>query len=92
LVVLISVCFIDGGRSFLLVSNNIQIILDHDRTNDIEVPHQHYQVNLSTDEKWVESHRFDFLCLNNNPVKFSFTLNSASQEFQDSIWQPPKFV
>jgi hypothetical protein len=92
LIVLISVYFIDGGRSLLLVSNNIQIIFAQDHTIDFELPHQHHHVNQSADEKWLGSLRFDFTCINVNPVKFLYSVNSYSQEFPDSIWQPPKFV
>ncbi|MFA5819719.1 MAG: hypothetical protein WC854_10645 [Bacteroidales bacterium] len=92
LIVLISVFFIDGGKSLLIVSNNIQIIFNQDHTNDFEIPHQHHLTNFSTDEKWLNSFRFDFSCFDKNPVNFLFTLNTASQDFSDSIWQPPKFV
>ena len=91
LIVFISVFFIDGGKSLLLVSDNIQIILNQNHTSDFDIPHQHL-TNFSTVEKWLDSFRFDFSCFDKNPVNFLFTLNSASQDFPDSIWQPPKFV
>ncbi len=92
IIVFISVFFIDGGKSLLLVSDNIQIILNQDHTNDFEFPHQHHPANFNTDENWIESFRFDFSCFNNKPVKFLYTLSTPSQEFSDSIWQPPKFI
>jgi hypothetical protein len=92
LIVLISVFFIDGGKSLLLVSDNIQIIFKQDHTNDFEIPHRHYHTNFSTDEKWLGSIGIDFSCFYKNSVNFIFALNTASQDFPDSIWQPPKFV
>jgi hypothetical protein len=91
-ILLISVYFLDGGRSFLLVTNNIQIILNHNNSNDFEVPHQHHIVNLNNDEKWLESFKFDFSCFSLYPLIFSFNQSTASQDFSDTIWQPPKFV
>ena len=91
-IVVISFFFIDGGRSLLLISDNIQIILTQDHKTDFEIPHQHHIVNLSTDEKYLELFSFDFSCNDLNSVKFIYSLNSSTQEFSDSIWQPPKFV
>ncbi len=92
MIVLISFFCIDGGRSLVLIKDNIQIIINQDHVNDIEIPHQHHLVNFNDQEKWLELFKFNFSCFNHNPVKFLFTLNTASQEFSDSIWQPPKFV
>lgn len=92
LIVLISVYFIDGGRSILLVSSNIEILFDQDHSKDFDVPHQHHLVSFGSAEKWLESFRFDFYQFNINPVKFLFSLNTAPQEFLNSIWQPPKFI
>jgi hypothetical protein len=92
LIVLISVVFIDGGRSFLLVSSNLQNILNHNPANDIEIPHQHHIVNFSTDEKFLESFKIEFSCFKNSSIKINLSQDIASQEFSDSIWQPPKFV
>jgi hypothetical protein len=92
LIVLISFFCIDGGRSLLLISNKMQILFPRDQINDVEVPHQHHIVNFFDEEKWLESFKFDFSCFNHNSVKFLFTLNTVSQEYSDSIWQPPKFV
>jgi hypothetical protein len=92
LIVLISIVFIDGGNSLMLVSNNLKVIINQDHNKDFEIPQQHHLVNFSTDEKWIETLTFDFSCFNLKSVKFLYSLNTASQEFPDSIWQPPKFV
>jgi hypothetical protein len=91
-IVLISLFFIDGGGSFLLVGSNLKILLNHNHPNDIEVPHPHQILNFSTDEKYLETVKIDFSCFNQNLPKFPFTFNIPSQEFSDSIWQPPKSV
>jgi hypothetical protein len=92
MIVLISLFFIDGGKSLLLVSDNIQIILNQDHPNDFEFPHQHHIVSFSTDEKWLGSFGFDFSCVSNKPVKFLYDLSYPTQDFTDSVWQPPKFI
>jgi hypothetical protein len=91
-IVLISLFIIDGGGSFLLVGSNIKTLLNRNHANDIEVPHPHQVLNFSTDEKYLDTVKIDFSCLNQNSVKFPLTFNIPSQEFSDSIWQPPKFV
>jgi hypothetical protein len=92
LIILISVVFIDGGRSLVLVSSNIQVLINKEHTSDSEIPHQHNLPDLSNEEKWIESLIFDFSCFNFKSVSFLYSLNTDSQEFPDSIWQPPKFV
>lgn len=82
---------IDSGRSLLLTGSKIQVILSHNH-NEVEVPHQHQFFNLNDDERWVETFKFDFTCLNQCPFKFLFESENPSQEYADSIWQPPKFV
>jgi hypothetical protein len=90
LLILISVYFIDGGRSLSVVSDNLQILIVHNQVRDIEIPHQQHFVNFTDDEKWLRSISFDFSTLHLNSEKFLFTFNSSPQEFFDSIWQPPK--
>lgn len=90
LIVFISFFCIDGGRSLLLINNNIQILFAHNHLSDIEIPHQHHLINFNDEEKWLESFKFNFSCFNLNSIKYSYTLNTVSQEFSDSIWQPPK--
>jgi hypothetical protein len=92
LIVLISLLFIDGGRSLILVSDNVQVLLKHDHLDDIEIPHQHHSINFNEEEKWLEHIRFDFSCLENISINFLSSLSTTSQGFSDSVWQPPKFV
>lgn len=92
LIVLISFFCIDGGRSIMLITDKIQIIVNQNHINDIDIPHQHHLVSLNEEEKWLESFSLVFFCFNSSPEKFYFYLNTSSQEYSDSIWQPPKFV
>jgi hypothetical protein len=91
LIVFISVLSIDGGRSLLLTGNKIQVLLNHDH-NEVEVPHQHQLLSLIDDEKWVETIKFDFSVREQCPFEFLYISKNTSQEFTDSIWQPPRFV
>lgn len=90
IIVFLSLFLIDGGRSLYLVTDNIQVLLNHDNSIDIEVPHQHHCDNFSTDEKWIGSESFDFACHDNAKFKFSYTILSYSQDFSCSVWQPPR--
>ena len=89
LIVLISFFCIDGGRYLLIISCNLHVVLAHNHGNDVEVPHQHHFVNFYEEENWLESFRYDYSCFNIYPVKFLLTLITDSQEYSDSIWQPP---
>jgi hypothetical protein len=91
LIVLISFFCVDGGRSLLLINNNIQILLNQEHKTDFEAPHQHHLISFNDEEKWMDSFRIDFLGFNYGPLKSSDNLGAHSQEFSDSIWQPPKF-
>jgi hypothetical protein len=92
LIVLISVFLIDGGKSLLIVSNNLQVIINKDHTNDLEIPDQHNHLTINTDKKCIESFKFDFSGLNDKSTMSLFALDITSQEFLNSIWQPPEFV
>lgn len=92
LIILISFCFIDNGISLLIFSSNVQNPISLSHTNDIEIPHQQYLLNFIEDDEWLDVFKFNTSCFNLNSDKLLFALDFASQEFPDSIWQPPKFV
>jgi hypothetical protein len=92
LIILISLCIVDGGISFLITDSSLQILLVEDHTNDIEIPHQQHLGNFAEDEKLMGSSRIDFSSFHMNSILFLFTLNSSPQVFLDAIWQPPKNV
>lgn len=92
LIVLISILLIDGGRTFVVVGNNIQILLSANHSGDIETPHQHNVIDFTKDGKFPEPVKFDFSYVNPDLIKFHFEIDIASQEFSDSVWQPPKTI
>jgi hypothetical protein len=92
IIVLISFLFINGGKSYMLSSNYEQILFTNDLVNDIEIPHQQHFANFSDEEKWLETFKFEFSSIPLETAKGLLTLNSSTQEFSDSIWQPPKSV
>jgi hypothetical protein len=92
LIILISFFCVDGGRSLLLVANNIQVLICQDHMKDIDVLRLDHPANFNQEEKWIGSFRFDFLYLSTRPVKYLYILEITSQKLPDSIWQPPEFV
>jgi hypothetical protein len=90
LIVLISFSFLDRGTSFFVFGFNLENLISPSHTNDIEIPHQMHLTNLIEDDEWVEIYKFNTSCFNPNSVKIIFTLNFASREFKNSIWQPPR--
>jgi hypothetical protein len=92
LIILILFFCISGGRSLMLISINEHVLFTHELVNDIEIPHQQHFANFTDDEKWFGSSEFDFSTFHPNSVKFVYALNFTTQEFLDSIWQPPERV
>jgi hypothetical protein len=92
LVVLTFIISIDGGKSYHVIGNRIQINLNQDHINNIEMPYQNNTIAFNEDQKLVESFKFDFSCFAKAPVKCTYTLNKVCREFLVSIWQPPKFI
>lgn len=86
-----SLFLIDGGGSLILAGSNLGILLNRNHSNDIEVPHQHLVQNFSLDEKYLDEVKFDFSCHNQKLIKFPLAFNISSEDFSDTIWQPPKF-
>jgi hypothetical protein len=91
-ILFISIFCLNGGRSILPFSSEVQIHLALENPNDSEMPHQHHQYSFNDDAKWLGTNKIEFSCFNYNPVCFSYTPEISSQEFLNSIWQPPKFV
>jgi hypothetical protein len=92
LIVLIAFLCINGGKSLMLISDNEQNLFMYDHINDIEIPHHQHFGNLTDEEKWLETFKFDFSSIHLKAAISLLTLSSSTQEFSDSIWQPPKSV
>jgi hypothetical protein len=92
LVVFISCLSIDGGRSVMFVSNNIQILLCDDHPGDYEIPDTQQQASFGVEDKLLKFFRFDFSCSDDTQILYISTFDPRSQDYSCSIWQPPKFV
>ena len=92
LIVLLCIPFIDGGRTFFFMGDKIQIILNNSQKSDLEVPGQLNYLNFNEEEKWMEYSGFDFTFAFTHSVKFRFIQPIISQDFSDSVWQPPKWL
>jgi hypothetical protein len=89
-VIFISFYFIDGGKTFLLIGSNIQILLDHEHNRDLETPHPNKLNKLADDEKWIGSNSFELFCSSDKPVHSLCNLNISSEEYAGLVWQPPR--
>ena len=92
LIILISFLCINGEKFKLPINNSVQVLISHGHVNDIEVPDQQHNVSFNDYEKWVGSFGFDFSDYNQTTVKLLVTVNFPSEDFANSIWQPPKSV
>jgi hypothetical protein len=90
LIIIISVFFIDGGKSFLLKGENVEIPVNQNYDFDLEIPHQHNFNDFSSEEKWIGTSKFEFYAIKNSPVNFLYKLAAESQDYSSLIWQPPK--
>jgi hypothetical protein len=90
LVFFISFLFVNEGKTILLISNNIQIHLSHNQTNEREIPHQHNFNKTDDDEKWMNSSSFELSCSSEKLLLFPCYLNKSTEDFTGIIWQPPK--
>jgi hypothetical protein len=92
IIVLISICCIDGGRSALFASNELHILVNRDQVGDIELPHQQQHGTFTEDVKSDEKFRFYFSDIAQRHVKCLIMQEASYQEFSNTIWQPPEFV
>ena len=91
LVVFISFFFIDGGKTIMVIGNNVQIHLHHYQNSDLEIPHQH-NLNIYDGEKWVKSNSFELLYSSTISVPLFYHLIKSTEDYAESVWQPPKSV
>jgi hypothetical protein len=91
-VIIISFLFIYEGNTVLLISNNIQIHLNHNQNGDLEIPHQPNHNKSHDDEKWISSNSFELSCSSEKLSVFHFYQNKKTEDYARLIWQPPKSV
>jgi len=92
LVIFISFLFVDEGKTILLISNNIQIHLNHNQNSDLEIPHQHNLNKSHDDETWMNSNSFELSYPSEMLFLFPHYLNKRTEDYTGLIWQPPKSV
>lgn len=92
LVIFISFLFVDEGETILLISNNIQVHLNHNQNSDLEIPHQHNLNKSHDDETWINSNSFELSCSFEKLFQFPFYQKKKTEDFMGLIWQPPKSV
>ena len=90
LIIFISIFFTDGGKTILLIGNNIQILLNHNQNSDLEIPHLHNLNKSDDDEKWMNSNSFGLSCLYKKLPLFPYYLNKRAEDYTVLVWQPPK--
>lgn len=91
-IIFISLFFIDGGKTILLIGNNIKINLNHNQKYELEIPHQNNLNKYYDDEKLMNSNSFELTCSSEKILLFSYYLNKRTEDFSGSVWQPPKSV
>jgi hypothetical protein len=88
--IIISVMFIDGGNTFILISTGAHFLTMNQNKEDIESPSdQHLSASYDCDnlfEKYDDHPQFYFDISTNIVYKLTF----KSQDFIDLIWQPPR--
>jgi len=90
----ILICFllIDGGKTFILLGNNIHYAIDHKHIGDLEIPDNGNCSKMADEEKWIDSPQKELVELSNTFVHFSYIKNLNPRDFSTSVWQPPKFI
>jgi len=89
-VIFVSFFFIDEGKTFLLIANSIETHLNHNQTNDLEIPHQHSFNKHDDDTKWMNSSLFELSCSYKSRFLFPLFLNKITKDYTGLIWQPPR--
>jgi len=88
-ILFISSILVDGGKTIMLVSDTMQVHLNHDH-QDLEIPHQHKLNGSAHDEEFLNLNSTTFPC--SYKIFFLSTLicDIKSQDYASLIWQPPK--
>jgi hypothetical protein len=90
LFIVISLFFIDGGKSFSFVGSNMQIILNHHQKGDYEIPHQQIFNKYDDSEIMMNSSSFYLSCSSIILRLSPYYLNIRTEDYTGLVWQPPK--
>jgi hypothetical protein len=85
----ISSILVDDGRAIILLSDTIEIQLDHGH-RDLDIPHQNYFNGTAHDEELVGINTPPFSYSYKIHLLSSFIPDMKSQDYAGLIWQPPK--
>ena len=92
LALLLSALVIDGGHTYYLLHNQSHPVILHKHSFDLEVPgHDRYE-KLADDENLIKSEDqelISIICMNGYT---SFISQYNSQDFSNTVWQPPRFI
>jgi hypothetical protein len=92
IILIISLLLVDGGKTFILLGENIHTAISHHHERDLETPLHLGFINIADDEKWIETGKNEIsshIC----PFSyFSLPENFSPQFYPGSVWQPPKSV
>jgi hypothetical protein len=90
--IIFSVLLTDGGKTYIVVGTGVHFLTVFDHNRDLESPDNHQFGTLTDFDKWVVKE--DNLSITDR-VKTSiaiYDLNLKSQDFINSIWQPPRYL
>jgi hypothetical protein len=90
LALIISILLIDGGRTFILVGNNLHSIISHHQDRDLASPIHNCFSLANDDEKWLETENIDITSQDNPVTYFHLPEFFRPQFYPGSVWQPPK--
>jgi hypothetical protein len=90
LILIISLLLIDGGKTFIIVGNNLHSIISHHQAHDLATPIHNGAGNTSDDEKWLETINIAFSSQDNPITLFPLPENFIPQYYPGLVWQPPK--
>jgi hypothetical protein len=92
LFIIISVLLIDGGKTFILVGDNLHSIICHHQNRNVETPFHNGFTNSNDDEKWLEPINIQ-IASKDNPITFIPLPGKFRPQFcPGSVWQPPKSI
>jgi len=90
--ILISLLLIDGGKTFILLGNNIHYVIDDKHSGDREIPDNENTRKMVDEEKWVDTPQKEISGSGNTTTYISFKKNLNPRDYSTSIWQPPKII
>ena len=90
--ILISLLLIDGGKTFILLGNNIHYVIVHRHNGDLETPGHENLSKIPDEERWLDNTQKDPEKICNTITHFSYIKNLNPTDFAPSIWQPPEIV